>query len=102
MPNSWLPGTARAIQTRELRARRYRIGDVARLLNEPTHVLRFWEEEFKPWVQTLSSPKGQRIYTEQVVRNLTEIQRLLRQELYTHEGAKRQLRLAAERAKESA
>lgn len=96
--DSWLPGTVRRVaNTREARVRRYRIGDVSRMLNEPAHILRHWQEEFSRWLQLDWTAKGQRLYSEQLVTNLREIQRLLRVEMYTTEGAKRQLRLAAER-----
>jgi DNA-binding transcriptional MerR regulator len=68
-----------------------RVGDVARLLGEKQHVIRWWEHEFRRWVQPTRSRRGQRIYSRHTVEILLEIRRLLRVELYTIAGARRQL-----------
>lgn len=79
-----------------------RIGDLARQLNEPEHTIRFWEDEFAPQTQGVRRSKGdQRVYPPQAAELFVEIQRLLRVELYTIAGAKRQLRLAAERERQA-
>lgn len=80
---------------------RYRIGEVARWLGVDTHVVRFWEEQFGarylgPLERTRS---GQRVYSRRNAVALGAIRELLYVELYTIAGAKRQLRLADERAK---
>lgn len=68
----------------------YRIGDVCRQLDEEPHVLRFWESEFQ--LRPNRSKKGQRVYTEAHLAKLRLIRFLVRDELYTLEGAKRQIR----------
>lgn len=95
MPNAWLPIATRPTARAERSGRRWRIGDVARMLNEDTAVVRYWEQEFGAWLRPLRSKSGQRIYTVRCLETLREVHRLLRVELYTIEGAKRQLRLAA-------
>ena len=78
------------------------IGDVARMLGEPEHVLRFWQSEFGYALGLGSVPRSRgkrRCYPPDTVATLREVQRLLRVELYTIAGAKRQLRLAADRVK---
>ena len=67
----------------------YRIGDVARLLDEDTHVIRFWESELR--LRAPRSAKGQRWYTEKHLAKLRLVRWLLREELYTIDGARRQL-----------
>jgi DNA-binding transcriptional MerR regulator len=79
--------------------RYYRIGDVGRLLNESTVTVRWWQEEFGAFLRVMRSGSEQRVYSSRALETLREIQRLLRIEMYTAAGAKRQLRLAAERQK---
>ena len=72
----------------------YRIGEVARWLNEPPYVLRFWETEFGWLLKAGRSKSSQRVYTRTHLAHFATIQHLLRVELYTIAGAKRQLELA--------
>ncbi|MEZ4391917.1 MAG: MerR family transcriptional regulator [Polyangiales bacterium] len=69
----------------------FRIGEVARLLEVPTHVLRFWETEFRS-VRPQKSRAGQRVYSRKDVERLLLIRRLLKEERYTLEGARKILR----------
>lgn len=69
--------------------RQYRIGAVAKLLGEPTHVIRFWQKQFG--VRDERSKKRQRVFSEATVCKLLLIQALLRVELYTISGAKLRL-----------
>lgn len=69
----------------------FRIGEVARLLEVPTHVLRFWETEFRS-VRPQKSRAGQRVYSRRDVERLVLIRRLLKEERYTLEGARKILR----------
>lgn len=69
----------------------FRIGEVARLLEVPTHVLRFWETEFRS-VRPQKSRAGQRVYSRKDVERLALIRRLLKEERYTLEGARKILR----------
>lgn len=77
----------------------FRIGEIARWLDEEAHVLRFWEEQFGRLLtgDVARSRRGQRNYTRAQAISFAAIQELLRVELYTIEGAKRRLRLARER-----
>lgn len=82
-----------ATQSTSQRAPRwYRIGEVARLLDEKTHVLRFWEAEFR-CIRPSKSRSGQRVYSDKDVELLREIKRLLKEERFTIEGARRHLGL---------
>ena len=69
-------------------AKTYRIGEVADMLKLKSYVLRFWESEF-PQLVPLRTEKGQRLYTEEHVNLLRQIQALLHERGMTIEGAKR-------------
>ena len=89
-------GTLRPLPARPL----HRIGDVARFVGVETHVIRYWEGEFRLWFGAMQRSKsGQRVYTSKQGQLFATIRDLLYVELYTMDGAKRQLRLAAERLK---
>lgn len=68
----------------------YKIGQIAALLGLKPFVLRFWETEF-PALQPIRTPKGQRLYTDDHLRLLKSIQRLMHSEGMTLEGARRKL-----------
>lgn len=70
----------------------FRIGEVARILGVPTHVLRFWEAEFRAVVRPQKSRAGQRVYSRRDVERLALIRHLLKEERYTIEGARKHLR----------
>jgi DNA-binding transcriptional MerR regulator len=68
----------------------FKIGEVAKMADVPTHVLRYWESEF-----TGISPKRanskQRLYKRQDVELILQIKTLLHQEGYTIAGARKLL-----------
>lgn len=68
----------------------FRIGEVARLLALPAHVLRFWESEF-PHLRPYKGGTGQRLYRRRDVEALLEIRRLLYDRGYTISGARQLL-----------
>lgn len=68
----------------------YKIGDVAKLVEVETYVLRFWENEF-PQLNPVRSPRGQRLYTEDQIELIRRIKNLLYEQGLTIEGAKRRL-----------
>ncbi|MFK4765709.1 MerR family transcriptional regulator [Desulfobaculum sp. SPO524] len=70
--------------------RTYRIGQAARKLNLNTSVLRYWESEF-PQIQPIRTRKGQRLYTDEHIEQLTLIRHLLHEEGMTIEGARKKL-----------
>src|SRR6202000_2909473 len=65
----------------------FRIGDVARLCEVPTYVLRFWESEF-PQLKPNKGGTGQRLYRRRDVETALHIKRLLYDEGYTIPGAR--------------
>ena len=66
----------------------FRIGDVARLAGIKPYVLRFWETEF-PGLGPKKSGTGQRLYRRKDVELVLEIKRLLYDQRFTIEGARK-------------
>ena len=69
----------------------FRIGEVARLLDLPPYVLRFWESEF-PQLKPNKGGTGQRLYRKRDVEAVAEIRHLLYDEGYTIPGARQLLK----------
>lgn len=70
----------------------YKIGEVARLLDVNTSVLRYWETEFAQ-LAPIRTEGGQRLYTPNHMALLQEIRRLLYDERLTIQGARQALEL---------
>jgi DNA-binding transcriptional MerR regulator len=68
----------------------FKIGDVARILDLETYVLRFWESQF-PQLKPNKSGTGQRLYRRREVELVLEIKRLVHAEGYTLPGARHAL-----------
>lgn len=68
----------------------YKIGEVARLLEVNSSVLRYWETEF-PQLAPVRTEGGQRLYTPSHLALLQEIKRLLYDEKRTIQGARQAL-----------
>jgi DNA-binding transcriptional MerR regulator len=66
----------------------FRIGDVARLAGIKPYVLRFWETEF-PSLGPRKSGTGHRLYRRKDVELVLEIKRLLYEQRFTIEGARK-------------
>ena len=81
----------------------FRIGEVARLAGIKPYVLRFWETEF-PGLGPKKSGTGHRLYRRKDVETVLEIKRLLYDQRFTIEGARKFLeaRPKAEAARASA
>lgn len=73
----------------------FRIGDVARLLDLPAYVLRFWETEF-PQLKPNKGGTGQRLYRRKDVETAMRIKDLLYGQGYTIPGARQALRSESE------
>src|SRR6266702_3229205 len=65
----------------------FRIGEVARLCEVPTYVLRFWESEF-PQLKPNKGGTGQRLYRRRDVEMALRVKSLLKEEGYTIPGAR--------------
>lgn len=68
----------------------FKIGDVARICEVETYVLRFWETQF-PQLKPNKSGTGQRLYRRRDVELALEIKRLVHTEGYTLNGARQAL-----------
>lgn len=70
----------------------FRIGEVSKLTRTEAYVLRFWEKEF-PMLKPVKSSTGHRMYRRKDVELLLEIKKLLYEEGFTIEGARKRLRM---------
>jgi DNA-binding transcriptional MerR regulator len=68
----------------------FRIGEVSDLARTKPYVLRYWETEF-PTLRPVKSRSGHRLYRRQDVETILEIRRLLYEQGFTIEGARKQL-----------
>ncbi len=69
----------------------YTITEVAKLTGLKPHILRYWETEF-PMLRPKKNRAGNRIYRKKDIEMVLMIKRLLYEEGFTIEGAKRKLR----------
>lgn len=74
----------------------FRIGEVSRVSGVKPHVLRYWETEF-PAITPKKSGSGHRLYRRKDVELILEIKRLLYEERFTIEGARKYLSQRARR-----
>jgi len=88
------PGVVRALPKRL-----HKVGAVSEITGLPTHVLRYWEEEF-PSLKPGKTRGGQRLYTADDIELILKIKELVHEQGFTIAGARR--RLQTERAGENA
>jgi DNA-binding transcriptional MerR regulator len=72
----------------------YKIGELSKILNVRTSVIRFWESEFK--VKTIKNTAHQRVYTKENMEFFIRLHKLLYLDQYTIPGAKKILMENAE------
>jgi DNA-binding transcriptional MerR regulator len=77
----------------------FKIGEVAKIVGVKPYVLRYWETEFSI-IRPGKTRSRHRLYRRRDVEALLEIKRLLHNERYTIEGAKRRLKTLAKPATE--
>ena len=81
--------------------RYYRIGEVARITGVKPYVLRYWESEFR-WMSPAKSRSKQRLYRRRDIETIQLIKKLLYEDRFTIEGARKRLReLGVDGARES-
>ena len=68
----------------------FRIGEVSKILEVDTFVIRFWESEFKS-IKPMRTKTDQRLYRRKDIEELMIIKNLLYTDKFTISGAKRQL-----------
>jgi DNA-binding transcriptional MerR regulator len=69
----------------------FRIGEVAAIAGVETHVLRFWETEFRS-LKPQKNKTNRRLYSQRDVETVLRIRDLLYEKGFTIPGARRQLR----------
>lgn len=69
----------------------YTIGEVADLFQVNTSLIRFWEKEFEV-IRPQRNKKGNRLFTQQDLDYFHRIYHLVKEEGYTLQGAKDQLK----------
>jgi len=69
----------------------FKIGEVAKLADVPTHVLRYWETEF-PDIRPKRANSRQRLYRRKDVELILQIKTLLHGQGYTIAGARKALK----------
>lgn len=69
----------------------YTIGEVAKMFNVNTSLIRFWEKEF-PSVKPHKNKKGNRLFTKDDLEQLKLIYHLVKERGLTLEGARKKLR----------
>jgi DNA-binding transcriptional MerR regulator len=70
----------------------FKIGEVARLLDEPPHVIRYWESEFPAIRPKRAGTSQQRLYRREDVELFLSIRAMLRDRGHTLAGARKILR----------
>ena len=68
----------------------YTISEVSTRTGLDAHVLRYWETEF-PQLQPRKNRSGRRVYTADDIAVVERIQRLLKEDKYTIEGARQRM-----------
>ena len=74
----------------KMQKRKFRIGELANILNVERFVIRFWEKEFM--LKATRSHGGQRFYDEKDVEKFKHIKELLYEKGFTIAGARKQLK----------
>ena len=69
----------------------YSIGEVAKMFDVNTSLIRFWEKEFDI-LKPKKNKKGNRLFTQKDVDNLKVIYHLVKERGFTLDGAKKKLR----------
>ena len=71
--------------------RYYKIGEVAKAFAVNTSLIRFWEKEFEV-IKPKKNAKGDRMFTQDDVKNFQMIYHLVKEKGFTLEGAKKKLK----------
>ncbi len=79
----------------------YSIGEVAKMFDVNTSLIRFWENEFDI-IKPKKNKKGNRLFTQQDIDNFHIIFNLVKERGYTLQGAKQKLKKNKEEAMASA
>jgi|SRR5690554_481871 len=79
------------IKASELTKLYYSIGEVSKMFDVNTSLIRFWEKEF-PSIQPKKNKKGNRLFSPESILELQKIYQLVKIDGHTLEGAKKALK----------
>ena len=85
-----------AYKEKEITKLYYSIGEVAKMFDVSTSLIRYWETEFDI-LKPKKTSKGNRLFTSTDVENLHLIYHLVKEHGYTLDGAKKKLRESREK-----
>lgn len=71
--------------------RYYKIGEVAKAFDVNTSLIRFWEKEFQV-IKPKKNAKGDRMFTQEDIKNFQLIYHLVKEKGFTLDGAKNKLK----------
>jgi len=80
--------------------RYYKIGEVAKAFGVNTSHIRFWEKEFEI-LKPKKNNKGNRLFTQEDVKNLQIIYHLVKEKGFTLEGAKAKMKINKKAVKDN-
>ena len=80
--------------------RYYKIGEVAKAFGVNTSHIRFWEKEFDV-LKPKKNKKGNRLFTQEDLKNLKLIYHLVKEKGFTLEGAKMKLKESPKKVKDN-
>ena len=69
----------------------FKVGEVSKIAGVPTHVLRFWETEFKN-IRPKRTSSGHRLYRKKDIYRILAVKRLLYDKRFTIAGARQYLK----------
>ena len=78
--------------------RYYKIGEVAKAFAVNTSHIRFWEKEFDI-LKPKKNKKGNRLFTQEDIKNLKLIYHLVKEKGYTLDGAKSRMKESPKKSK---
>jgi len=80
--------------------RYYRIGEVAKAFNVNASLIRFWDKEFDA-IKPKKNNKGNRLFTQEDIKNIQMIYHLVKEKGFTLEGARKKLKSKPEKIKDN-
>ncbi|HHC78909.1 MAG TPA: MerR family transcriptional regulator [Flavobacteriia bacterium] len=80
--------------------RYYRIGEVAKAFGVNASLIRFWDKEFDV-IKPKKNAKGNRLFTQEDVKNIQLIYHLVKEKGFTLEGARKKLKSKPEAIKDN-
>ncbi|WP_196892344.1 MerR family transcriptional regulator [Aureivirga marina] len=80
--------------------RYYRIGEVAQAFNVNASLIRFWEKEFDV-IKPKKNSKGNRLFTQNDIKNFQLIFHLVKEKGFTLDGAKKRLKATPDKTKKN-